>query len=341
MTRVEELQAKDTLTPEEEKELNDLIAAANPEPDEDSDAEFDDAWDNLDGGSDDDDDDQEPSEAQTTDSETAAESDDSILNPIPAETSDTQDNGTSATADSNKDQEITLLQKKLQEQEQRMRSWEGRLKAADKRAAEAEARAKELEKSKGQAKSDKGSLSEDDPELADFFAEFPDLEAPIKKVAEKIALQIVDAKMAKVDDIAATVAQTEEEKKAEANRIHAETITKAHPDWKEIYSTGALETWVKLQPAYLQPRLYDIIREGTTQEVIDMFDSYKKAAGKKPKTVTTTPTIPDSKKARVKAMEAVPAQTAGPKKPSSLPPKDDFDAAWDHFENEETKKKGR
>jgi hypothetical protein len=340
--RQEELEAKGTLTAEETEELKILTALPQEVEEENPDAAFDAAWDELDGKkpentddnddsdnnqSDQDDSTKKPDESQSTEPD---DSDGDILNSTPAY-SDTKPDSTNA------DVTPDPRDEKIAELEQKMRSWDGRLKAADQRAAEAERKLKEAE-AKGQSKeSDNASPDEDDAKLSAFFKEFPDLEGPIKKVAEQIATKIVNDKMAKLDTIEETQSQMQDDAEEEANRIHMEKIDTAHPDWKQIYDSGALETWIKRQPGYLQPRLYEILRKGSAREVISMFDSYKRAAGKGKETSTTS-NESSEKKAKAKAMEAVPASSAGPKKGQVKIAKDDFDGAWDELEKKDSKK---
>jgi hypothetical protein len=217
-----------------------------------------------------------------------------------------------------------------------MKSWEGRLKAADKRAVEAEQRAKEAE-AKGQGKdSDNASPDVDDAELAKFFKEYPDLEGPISKVAEKMATKIFDDKVGnKIETLETSQAAAQETAEQEADRIHMEKINAAHPDWETIYNSGAIKTWISKQPGYLQPRLNEIIKSGSAREVIDMFDSYKRAAGKGNETKTNSTEAELKKKEKAKALEVVPASTGGPIVGEKKIAKDDFDGSWDELEKKE------
>jgi hypothetical protein len=220
-----------------------------------------------------------------------------------------------------------------------MSSWEGRLKAADKRAADAEAKLKTMEESKAKAESDNdASLEDDDPELSEFFDEFPDLKGPITKVAEKIATKIVKSKLGDVDEIRSEVTAVRDTIREDSDQKHVNDITEAHPDWKQIYESGKLETWIKEQPIYAQEGLYRIMKSGSTQEVIQMFNDLKGTkSGKKPNPKTTS--LSDEKKKRAQASLTVPSSTGGPKKPKAKPNKDDFDGSWEYFEKKDKKGK--
>jgi hypothetical protein len=338
--RLEELRAKDMLKPDEAEEL---AALEQLEPEDPSADEFDSAWDELDGKkpeekpAEEDQEDQEPEEKPDESQSTEADGQDGdILNQAPADSDTTPDSSEGDATPDPRDAQIAELTDTVKQLTHNMKSWEGRLKAADKRAAEAERKLKEAE-AKGQAAdSDTGSPDEDDAEVSSFFKEYPDLEGPIKKVAEKIATKIVDAKVGdKIETLESAQAQQAELTQEEADRIHMEKINTAHPDWEKIFDSGALHTWIGRQPGYLQPRLNEIIKSGSAQEVIDMFDSYKRAAGKGKETTTNSTEADLKKKEKAKELEAVPASSGGPKKGQVKISKDDFDGAWENLEKKD------
>jgi hypothetical protein len=337
--RLEELRNKDALTEEEKKEIATLEAKEPLDPDQD---EFDKAWaeDDPNSSADTDDDDQDDvdNDGDNQDDQVDGDDDqdsDSILNDTPDDESDSQDN-TDGDEEDTPEEKIARLEAENAKLTQKMSSWEGRIRAANQKAAEAEQKLKRA-KGKGQGDSDKDASPDsiDDPELSEFFDEFPDLEKPIKKVAEKIAGKIIDDKLGTVTDSVQSVQDTLAE---DASQKHIGAINKAHPDWKQIYESGALESWIKRQPSFLQPRLYDIIESGSAEEVNEMFDSYKKAAGKRKSSVNQNSSSSSKRKKKAQAMEAVPASTAGTRKPKSKPKKDDFDGAWDFYTKEDKKR---
>lgn len=359
--RIEVLLAIETLNEEETAELKTLQALEPKDPNQD---EFDAEWDELDGkkvtkpldetdaaqeaqlAKNEEKDAKAKAEAEAaalakedkSQSTDAAGTDGDILNTAQADPDKTLDsNGKEITPDP-RDAEITALKDAQSAQEQKMRSWDGRIKAAEKRAAEAEQKLKDAE-AKGKDNSSEVSPNIDDAELSVFFKEYPDLEGPMKKVAEKLATKIFNDKIGdKIETLEVNQGAAQETAQAEADKIHMASINTAHPDWEKIYDSGALETWIKRQPEYLQPRLHEILKKGSASEVIGMFDSYKRAAGKGKET-TTNSASSEEKKAKAAAIEAVPASTAGAKKGAVKITKDDFDGAWDELEKKEEKQK--
>jgi hypothetical protein len=346
--RLEELQGIETLNEEQIKELETLNADIPADPAQD---DFDAEWDELDG--------KKPKEkpaAKTAEeiekeekekaekealalkekeksqSNDSTNTDGDILNTAPVD-SDTQ-------PDSTKEKKPTdprdLV---IEEMNQKMKSWDGRIKAAENRAAAAEQKLKDAE-AKGKDKKVASDISpdEDDAELGKFFKEYPDLEGPIKKVAERMATKIFNDKIGnKLETLETNQASAQVTADKKADSDHMATINAAHSDWEKIYDSGALHTWIERQPGYLQPRLTDILKTGSADEVIGLFTSYKKAAGKSKDTSTNS--VSSKKQAKASEMEAVPASTGGPKEGTVKITKDDFDGAWDDLEKKDEKQK--
>lgn len=331
--RLDELRSKDSLNEEQRKELADLEANEPEDPDQDA---FDDAWDKDDWEGDDlTENDQEQEEDQPEEDED--EDSDSILSQTPDEDSD-QDQDSADEDESEQEetpeQKIARLEAELAVTSQKMSSWEGRLSAEAKRANEAE---QKLREAAGKGKMSDSSSSPDDDDEAEeklnaFIKEFPDLEEPIRILIRKEARTIVDSRFGTVEE---SVTEIKDTLKQSADENHFVQISKAHPDWEKIRDSGALMAWIKKQPAIIQPRLNEIVEAGNTQEVIEMFDQYKKATGRAKPTTTSSRTVFKKKKAQL--TEAVPASSAGPREKSTGPDKDDFDGAWDHWNKTEKK----
>lgn len=221
--------------------------------------------------------------------------------------------------------QLEQLQAENRALEQRMRSWEGRIRAANKRADEAEEKLKQATEKQDKA----DSLPDDEEEdsaLSEFIDEFPTLEKPIKALIKKVAGSMVKAELEKVESRVKQVEDTQVESSAKS---HIERITEAHPDWKDIFDSGKLTTWIEAQPKILQRTLNDIVENGSTEDIIEMFDQYKGSNNAPADQNTPSSTSTGrSKSERAAAMQAVPAKTGGPPKPKKTPSKDDFDAAW-------------
>jgi hypothetical protein len=344
-TRYEAMLGKDNMTKDEQEEFKEL---ENIKPEDPAQDEFEEAWNELDGKKKDPEpkkkedpkkdqdkaDEDKNKKDQSTDADVDLSKD--LLNAAPADKSDKSDSTASETKLDLREGMLAKLEIELEQEKQRSASWDGRIKAAEKRAAEAEQKLKDAE-AKGQSDSDNASPIEDDAKLSAFFKEYPDLEGPLKSVAERIATTIVDKRMAKVDELVNNQAAMQDTLSVDATDRHNASILEAHPDWKMIYDSGALKTWIEAQPGYLQPRLNEVVADGSAREIIEMFDSYKRASGKGTKQTSTSAELAEAKKKKAAAMEAVPASTGGPKEGKKKIAKDDFDGAWEDLDKKEKK----
>jgi len=351
-TRQDELQAKETLEPAEAEELKVLTALPQEIEEADPDEEFGDAWDELDGKKKDPE--KTPEEIQAekekADAAAAKEAEDAAAaakakdpSTEPTEADKALLNATLKKPDkpdSSVDQsaEVISLKTQLAALDHKMASWDGRIKAAENRAALAEQKLKEAEDKGTKTGSDSASPDVDDAELSAFFKEFPTLEGPIQKVAERAINKIVKDKLGKVEVIEQRQTDLTETLQEEANVEHMLKIEGAHKDWKAIYDSGALTTWIEQQPKFLQPRLTEIIAKGSAADIIEMYDSYKRATGKGKETTTDTELTAEKKK-KLADMEAVRAASAGPKTEGKKVEKEDFDGSWDELEKEDQQKK--
>ena len=354
-TRQDELQAKGTLETAEAEELKTLSALPQEieeEKEPDPEEEFGDAWDELDGKKKDPE--KTPEEIQAEkekadaaaakEAEAAAKAKDKDPPTDPNKITDKDLLNTALKTpdkpDSSVDQsaEVIALKAQLAALDHKMASWDGRIKAAEARAVAAEQKLKEAEDKGTKTGSDSASPDLDDAELSAFFKEFPTLEGPIQKVAERAINKIVTEKLGKVDIIEARQTDLTETLQEEANVTHMLKIEGAHKDWKAIYDSGALTTWIEQQPAFLQPRLTEIIQKGSAADIIEMYDSYKRATGKGKETTTDTELTAEKKK-KLADMEAVRAASAGPKTEGKKVEKEDFDGSWDELEKEDQQKK--
>lgn len=242
--------------------------------------------------------------------------DDPVFKPIPPENDD--DPG------ANGDSKVAQLEADLQKERQKTASWEGRIRKANERAEAAEAAVKALkEKSEDKGMKDAPSqddipTGDDDAILQDFRDEFPDLIRPVEILANRIAEKMVQDLKGEISPTIESLQTTQEQS---AQDLHLETITKAHPDWRDIKDSGRLKQWVSLQPAFVQESLVRVIKQGTAEEVIEMFDTYKQVNG-----ITKNKPKGANPPSRADALLAVPGQSGGP--PPDKPDANDFDSAW-------------
>lgn len=313
------LRSKTTaLTPEETERLKELEDKEEPLEEED---EFADAFDEAVEGKPKDDETQEEGEGdeQITDQSTEDDSDpedDTIFNRVP-DKDDEDNSGDTVSPETS----IADLEAELAKEKQRTSSWEGRIKAANKRAEEAEAKLNEI------ADTDKSGetlpdADEDDSVLSEFIEEFPTLEKPIRLMAAKIAREIVEKE---VGEIKPTISQVQETVESQAVEEHLGKITEAHSDWRKIYDSGALNTWITNQPKFMQPGLHRVVDEGSAEDIIELFDTYKKSTGQLKSTVNREG---KSSKQKAKELEAVTHSSSGPPKDKKKAAANDFDGAW-------------
>jgi len=291
--------------------------------------ESDDSEEDRDDGSEEDEDKQTTSQLEKDESD---QQDDDIFNGTPDNQQDSETDSDDEEEELSTEQKVANLEAELAKEKQRTSSWEGRISAANRRAEEAEAKLKEAQKDKSTAKDgseDSPAGSEDDSVLSEFIEEFPSLEKPIKVLATKIARDIVKRELG---DIKPQINRVQETVQSREAQEHLVKIAQAHPDWQNIYKTGALEKWINNQPKFMQPGLMNVVKEGSAEEVIEMFDAYKRTTGHKKQT-----TNDGSKTSRDKArkLEAVTHSSPGPPADRKQTAKDDFDGAWDEAVSKE------
>lgn len=61
-----------------------------------------------------------------------------------------------------------------------------------------------------------------------------------------------------------------------AELTHFSMITDKHPDFETFVADGSLEKWIMEKPKYLQPALVRVYDRGTAEEVIELFNDFKK-----------------------------------------------------------------
>lgn len=111
-------------------------------------------------------------------------------------------------------------------------------------------------------------------QLQTFFTDWPD----VAKAAEIMARGMVKQAMDTVyRDVATNLAPYLQTIDALADRTQYTEIQSKVPDYDQI--TGKLLEWVDKQPAYLQPAYQHVIQQGTSTEVLDLIDRFKRETG--------------------------------------------------------------
>jgi len=313
------LLAKKSLTEEEQARVAELQAKAVPSDDN----EFDETWKKLereDSGQkseESEEGDKDKKESQSKEGE--EDQDGSIFNEGPEEDTEEEEDTPEA--------KIAALEAQLEKEKQRTSSWEGRIRAANKRAEEAE---QKLQEGKGQDKGKKDDLPDDEPELKEFLEEFPSLEKPIKLMVQKLTNKLLDERISKLEPELQRVRDT---LSITTQDTHLRKITEAHPDWRDIRDSGALDKWIEIQPRFVKEALERIKQEGDADEVIEMFDSYKKATGR---LSDNTSERKQSPKKKLEGLEAVTHQPSTVNTKKGEKDKEDFDAAYEEALREDS-----
>lgn len=88
---------------------------------------------------------------------------------------------------------------------------------------------------------------------------------------------------------------------------HYAAILQAHPDIASVAESREFESWVNGQPSYAQQAINGVLQQGTTQQVIELFDQFKAA------NTTAAPTTANIKQAAKAKLDS-----AQPNIPASL-----------------------
>lgn len=229
------------------------------------------------------------------------------------------------------------LEEELAAANHKMATWDGRISAANERARIAEEKNEEALRAKDLEKEDEEKEvlpdSKDEEAIKEFMDEFPDLHKPILALVKRDLLpvigQMIDDRLGKLEAVLPEVQSIKSKMDEDTTAVHFKEIDAVHKDWRQINGSGALDKWIETQPSYIRDALKKVKAEGSSDEVIDMFDQYKKAVGIKP--TKTDP--PDTASSKAEDLLAVPSSAQKIVTEKAEKDKDDFDSAW----NEATK----
>lgn len=147
------------------------------------------------------------------------------------------------------------------------------------------------------------------------FGDYSDaaLDKGIRQLVDMRAKELVD------DIVAKKLGPIEEQRQKDAVTDHFTKILSAHPNMDSILQSAEFADWQKAQPSFTQAAIADVLTKGTAPQVIEVFDSYKKATEKAPPPApapSSAPASADAAAAAAKAAEAVAKAKNDP--PSSL-----------------------
>lgn len=137
----------------------------------------------------------------------------------------------------------------------------------------------------------------------DYFGDFS--ESALAAGIQRLTMERVQAEVKR--QMAEALAPLQQKQQVEATEAHYRAIYAAHPDADSVAESAELQNWINAQPAFARSGYANVLANGGTQDVIDLFDAFKKATGS---------AMPVSDDIRAKAKAAVDAAAA--QVPSSL-----------------------
>ena len=204
-----------------------------------------------------------------------------------------------------KDGKHTIPYDKLVQAREGERHWRAQAEAAQRqlesleadRAARAEA-GEDPTKADNQVAAAQAAIDQGvDPGIFGDFSE----EALAKGIATLVASQ-VEARVSKA------LEPLQAKQAGDAIKSHYEAIYQAHPDADSIAESRELADWVASQPSFVRSSYEQVFTNGSTTDVIELFDRFKQATGATQQPAAATD--PEAVKAAAKAAIAnAPAAT--------------------------------
>lgn len=162
-----------------------------------------------------------------------------------------------------------------------------RAKAAEVRAAEFESRLAEYQQAAEQRKAEGEAPTQADANAAAAQAAIdqgidPEIFGDFSEEALAAGIQkLVDLRVqAKVDQLVGEkLAPLQQKAAQESASAHLQAIYEAHPDADSVVESKELADWMGSQPSFVQQAMQQVLQQGSTQEVIELFDQFKKATG--------------------------------------------------------------
>lgn len=137
------------------------------------------------------------------------------------------------------------------------------------------------------------------------FGDFSD-EAIKKGIKDLVNARVAVAKAemdAQVDaKVAEKLAPLERRHAEDAVATHWKTLYTAHPNMDAMLESQELKAWRESQPSFAQAAIDAVLEQGTTAQVVELFDTFVKATGK---TTTTPPATAQAETPEAKAAAAV------------------------------------
>ncbi|MEZ2293944.1 hypothetical protein [Variovorax sp. RCC_210] len=177
-----------------------------------------------------------------------------------------------------KDGKHTIPYEKLVQAREGEQHWKAQAETAQRQLADLQTQAQERadagqaptktdnQVAAAQAAIDKGV----DPAIFGDFSE----EALAKGIQTLVVQQVQEQVQAHVGK---AMAPYQQQQQRTAHEAHLDAIYKAHPDADSLVESAELQKWIGAQPSYLQPTLRDVLEKGSTSQVVELFNDFKKA----------------------------------------------------------------
>ena len=209
-----------------------------------------------------------------------------------------------------KDNKHTIPYERLVQAREGEKHWRAQAEAAQRQLAELQAQS--------QARADAGQA----PTVTDnqvaaaqaaidagvdpgIFGDFSE-EALAKGIATLVSSQVEAQVKARVNE---ALAPLQAKQASEANEQHYGAIYAAHPDADSIAESKELADWIATKSPYLQSAYQAIFAQGSTQDVIQLFDEFKQATGMTQQRAAAAPSADAVKAAAKAAIANAPAAT--------------------------------
>lgn len=125
-----------------------------------------------------------------------------------------------------------------------------------------------------QALAENSGLSDD--ELRELFGDFS--EKSMVSAISKLVDLAADKRLSAFEErIAARLAPIESKQQQDAMSGHYRAIYAAHPDADTLVAGEAWQAWLQSQPHFARTAVENVLANGSTQDVIDVFSQFKAA----------------------------------------------------------------
>lgn len=112
-----------------------------------------------------------------------------------------------------------------------------------------------------------------------IFGDFSE-EGIANGVAQLVAQMEARANARVEEKVNAALAPLREREAQSAVNAHQQAIYGAHPDADEVYESSEFKAWMGSQPSYARAAIEYTLANGTAQQVVEVFSTFKGATGK-------------------------------------------------------------